>query len=152
MAAIPGDTTALSGGGAVLRPGRITLERWVPAALLCPALLFLAVFFAVPALGLVSYSVLTQSPEGTVGPPLTFDHYRHFFGTAVYSRVLLTTLQISLVTTCPCRKSNPNVLVIQTTKMRLCEGPTDVLNFAWIRRVFVQRQTRAGLVVICHVG
>jgi putative spermidine/putrescine transport system permease protein len=99
MAAIPVDTTALSGGTAVLRPGRITLERWVPAALLCPALLFLAVFFALPAFGLVSYSVLTQSPEGTVGPPLTFDHYRHFFGTAVYSRVLLTTLRISLVTT-----------------------------------------------------
>src|SRR5260221_6422532 len=53
---------------------------------------------------------------------------------------------------CPCRKSNPNVLVMQTTKVRLCEDPTDVLNFAWNRRVFVQRQMRAGLVVICHVG
>jgi len=48
--------------------------------------------------------------------------------------------------------SNPNVLVMQTAKMRLCEDPTDVLNFAWNRRVFVQRQMRAGLVVICHVG
>lgn len=45
---------------------------------------------------------------------------------------------------CPCRKSNPNVLVMQTTKMRLCEDPTDVLNFAWNRRVFVQRQMCAG--------
>src|SRR5260370_37921823 len=59
---------------------------------------------------------------------------------------------MTALATCPCRKSNPNVLVMQTTKMRLCEDPTDVLNFPWNRRVFVQRQMRAGLVVICHVG
>src|SRR5260221_14706220 len=53
---------------------------------------------------------------------------------------------------CPCRKSNPNVLVMQTTKIRLCEDPTDVLNFACNRRVFVQRDMRAGLVLISHVG
>ncbi len=53
---------------------------------------------------------------------------------------------------CPCRKSNPTVLVMQTTKMRLCEDPTDVLNFAWKQRVFVQRQMRAGLVVICQTA
>jgi hypothetical protein len=41
---------------------------------------------------------------------------------------------------------------MQTTKMRLCEDPSDALNFARNRRVLVQRQMRAGLVVICHVG
>src|SRR5260221_10710850 len=59
---------------------------------------------------------------------------------------------VTWLATCLCRKSNPNVLVMQTTKMRLCEDPTDVLNFAWNRRVFVQRQMRPGLFVICHVG
>src|SRR5580704_10267480 len=78
---------------------RATLERLVPVALLLPSLLFLAVFFALPALGLVSYSFLTQSPEGTVGLPVTLDHYRHFFGTPLYSRVLMITLRISLCTT-----------------------------------------------------
>lgn len=75
------------------------LNRLAPVILLAPSLIFLAVFFALPALTLVSYSFLTQSPEGIVGLPATFEHYRHFFGTALYSRVLLTTLRISLLTT-----------------------------------------------------
>jgi putative spermidine/putrescine transport system permease protein len=67
--------------------------------LLFPSLAFLTVFFAVPTLGLMSDSFLTQSPTGTVGSPLTFEHYRHFFGVGLYSHVLATTLRISLVTT-----------------------------------------------------
>ena len=54
-------------------------------------------------------------------------------------------------TACPYRKSNPNVLVMQPAEMRLCEDPADTLSLAWNRRVLVQRQMRAGLVVICHV-
>lgn len=82
-----------------------TLRTWeLPpyagtVALLLPALAFLAAFFALPALGLLSYSFLTQSAKGTLGLPLTLEHYRHFFGTGLYSHVLLTTLRISLVTT-----------------------------------------------------
>ena len=71
----------------------------VPAATWLPSALFLAVFFALPALGLVCYSFLTQSPEGLIGLPVTLQHYRHFFGTALYSHVLLTTLRISCYTT-----------------------------------------------------
>jgi putative spermidine/putrescine transport system permease protein len=74
-------------------------KRLVPAALLLPSLLFLAVFFALPALGLISYSVLTQATDGTVGLPLTLEHYWHFFVTPLYVRVLLTTLEISLIAT-----------------------------------------------------
>lgn len=69
------------------------------AALLLPSLVFLAMFFAFPAVGLLACSFLTQAPDGTVGLPLTLEHYRHFFGTPLYSHVLLTTLRISLVTT-----------------------------------------------------
>jgi putative spermidine/putrescine transport system permease protein len=76
-----------------------TLRHLIPAALLLPSLVFLAVFFALPALGLVGYGFLTQSSSGTVGAPITLQHYRHFFGTALYSHVLLTTLRISLCTT-----------------------------------------------------
>jgi putative spermidine/putrescine transport system permease protein len=98
MAAIHADAATSAAPGAVT-DWRATLRRVVPAALLFPSLLFLAVFFALPAVGLVSYSFLTQSPQGAVGLPVTFDHYRHFFGTPLYSRVLLTTLRISLCTT-----------------------------------------------------
>jgi putative spermidine/putrescine transport system permease protein len=97
MAAIQAETITAS---------RVRSERWrarigqlAPIALLLPSFIFLAIFFALPAFGLVSYSFLTQSPEGTVGLPLTLAHYRHFFGTPLYSHVLLTTLRISLCTT-----------------------------------------------------
>ena len=95
-AAIVESTSAYRSSAERRRP---TLRQLVPAALLAPSLVFLAVFFALPALGLVSYSFLTQSPAGTVGAPITLQHYRHFFGTALYSHVLLTTLRISLCTT-----------------------------------------------------
>jgi len=52
---------------------------------------------------------------------------------------------------CPYRKSDANVLVTQSAEMRFCEDPTDALNFARNRRVLVQRQMRAGAIVICHV-
>jgi len=77
----------------------IAAVQLIPALLLSPSLLFLAVFFALPALGLVAYSLLTQSADGTVGLPFTLAHYGHFFATPLYSRVLLITLKISLCTT-----------------------------------------------------
>jgi putative spermidine/putrescine transport system permease protein len=100
MAAIPVDAAAISRSG-VPRSARgvVWPKQLLPAALLLPSMLFLAVFFALPALGLVSYSVLTQAPDGTVGLPLTLEQYRHFFATPLYARVLLTTLEISLITT-----------------------------------------------------
>jgi putative spermidine/putrescine transport system permease protein len=70
-----------------------------PCVQLLPSILFLALFFVLPALTLFGYGFLTQSPQGTVGPPPTLEHYRHFFGTALYSHVLWTTLRISWWTT-----------------------------------------------------
>jgi putative spermidine/putrescine transport system permease protein len=99
MAAMQADTAPATVPRSRAERRRLTVERLVPAALLLPSLLFLAVFFALPAVGLVSYSFLTQSPEGTVGLPFTLQHYEHFFGTSLYSRVLLITLRISLCTT-----------------------------------------------------
>jgi putative spermidine/putrescine transport system permease protein len=97
MAAIPVESARVSPPG--VRQARWAAGRLVPAVLLAPSLLFLAVFFALPALTLVLYSVMTQAADGTIGLPLTLAHYQHFFTTSVYSRVLLTTLRISLWTT-----------------------------------------------------
>jgi putative spermidine/putrescine transport system permease protein len=98
MAAVPVDTKSRSRPPMALRRFAWP-RRLMPAALLAPSLLFLAVFFALPALGLISYSFLTQAADGTVGLPMTLEHYRHFFATPLYSRVLLTTLKISLIAT-----------------------------------------------------
>ena len=99
MSATQAEAPAVASPHVAVKWRRMWIARLVPALLLSPSLLFLAVFFALPAVGLISYSVLTQSPEGTVGLPLTLAHYRHFFGTPLYSRVLLITLRISLCTT-----------------------------------------------------
>jgi hypothetical protein len=53
--------------------------------------------------------------------------------------------------TCPCRKLDSNVLVMQSAEVRFREDSTAALNFAGNRRVLVQRQMHAGLVVICHI-
>src|SRR4029077_17130441 len=82
MAATAVDTTPAYRSRA--ERSRTMLGRLVPAALLAPSFMFLAAFFALPALGLVAYSFLTQPPEGTIGLPVTLQHYRHFFGTALY--------------------------------------------------------------------
>ncbi len=78
---------------------RLPPSMLAPALQLLPALTFLAFFFALPAVNLFAYSFLTQAPSGTVGLPLTLQHYRHFFDTALYAHVLWTTLKISLWTT-----------------------------------------------------
>ena len=100
MAASPAAARSLPSGRPLWRmsPG-LTLPELAPWLQLLPALLFLAVFFLLPAVALFSYSFLTQSAQGIVGLPPTIEHYRHFFGTSLYSHVLWTTLQISLWTT-----------------------------------------------------
>ncbi len=66
---------------ASLPRARASLRVWpsashaAVAALLLPSLVFLAAFFAFPALGLLACSFLTQAPNGTLGLPLTLEHY-----------------------------------------------------------------------------
>ncbi len=47
---------------------------------------------------LVADGFLTHDAHGTIGAPATLHHYRHFFGTTLYSHVLVTTLRIRLAT------------------------------------------------------
>ncbi|MEJ1976652.1 MAG: ABC transporter permease [Acetobacteraceae bacterium] len=75
------------------------VRGWAGGALMVlPALVFLLVFFVVPAAVLFSYSVLTQPQNGEIGLPLTFSHYVHLAETPLYLRVFLITLRISLWT------------------------------------------------------
>jgi putative spermidine/putrescine transport system permease protein len=66
--------------------------------LLLPASGFLLAFFIIPALTLFTYSVLTQRPDGVVTLPLTLSHFQHFFGTSLYTHVLLSTLRMAAIT------------------------------------------------------
>jgi putative spermidine/putrescine transport system permease protein len=99
MAAVPLDASRKACSRSAFPVRSVAWSQLMPIVLLSPSLLFLAIFFALPAFGLISYSFLTQAANGTVGLPFTLDHYRHFFTTPLYIRVLLTTLKISLITT-----------------------------------------------------
>ncbi len=50
---------------------------------------------------LVADGCLTQCAHGTIGASANLQHYRHFFGTTLYSHVRVTTLRISLATSLP---------------------------------------------------
>jgi putative spermidine/putrescine transport system permease protein len=92
---IPGFSWRLS----FFPPARRPPAAWIAgAALLAPAMGFFIAFFVIPALTLLADGFMTQSARGTIGGPLTLTQYAHFFGTALYSHVLLTTLRISLMT------------------------------------------------------
>jgi putative spermidine/putrescine transport system permease protein len=87
----------------VARPNGAKLWRsaWLQAGmvlLLLPMTLFLLLFFLLPAINLLSYSVLTQNVQGIVGTPFTLAHFRKFFTVDLYLRVLWTTLRISFWT------------------------------------------------------
>src|SRR5829696_8630922 len=100
MAAVPVDTIPKSRSRPPMAVRRFAWpRRLMPTVLLAPSLLFLAVFFAVPALGLISYSFLPPAPRGTGGLPLTLQQFRHFFATPLYARGLLTALKIRLIAT-----------------------------------------------------
>jgi putative spermidine/putrescine transport system permease protein len=66
--------------------------------LLLPAAGFLLAFFVVPAVSLFAYSVLTQRADGVVTVPFTLAHFQHFFGTSLYTHVLLSTLRMAAIT------------------------------------------------------
>jgi putative spermidine/putrescine transport system permease protein len=83
------------GLGRTRRPSRMASAGILLAL---PALAFLAVFLLIPAVRLVADGFLTQDAHGTITTPATLTHYRHFFGTTLYSHVLVTTLRISLAT------------------------------------------------------
>lgn len=87
-----------------LRPPRTgSFERPSPRVLIglalgLPVTVFLAAFLFLPAVGLLIDGFLTQNAKGHLEGPVTLAHYEHFFGTALYSHVLVVTLRVSLLT------------------------------------------------------
>lgn len=69
-----------------------------PSLLLLPLLVFLSIFFFIPAIKLMLFSFMTQDAKGLVGAPWTLAHYVHFFSVALYSDILWTTVRISVIT------------------------------------------------------
>ncbi|MFE8049255.1 ABC transporter permease [Brenneria goodwinii] len=69
-----------------------------PSLLIIPLLVFQLFFFFTPAIRLMLFSLMMQSPAGEIGAPYTLSHYVHFFEVALYSKVLWTTLRISVMT------------------------------------------------------
>lgn len=76
---------------------RLTLWH-SPAWLIVPLLAFQLFFFFAPAVRLMFFSIMTQTSDGNIGAPYTFEHYLHFFRVALYSEVLINTLRISVIT------------------------------------------------------
>ncbi len=90
--------SALPGAEIAPRP-RLAAPSWLRGTVLsAPSLAFLVVFFLLPSALLLSDSVMTQSPGGHIGAPLTAGHYVHLAVTSLYTHVLLVTVRISLWT------------------------------------------------------
>jgi putative spermidine/putrescine transport system permease protein len=69
-----------------------------PNMLILPLLAFLVVFFFIPAIKLMLFSVMSQDAAGRVGAPLTLAHYVRFFEVSLYGQILWTTIRIALIT------------------------------------------------------
>jgi putative spermidine/putrescine transport system permease protein len=67
--------------------------------LLLPALLLLVVFFLLPIVNMIKYSLYTQVLGGTMRPDLTLQNFEQFFGHELYGKILLKTLFNALITT-----------------------------------------------------
>lgn len=76
------------------------IERrlFAPGMLILPLLIFLLIFFFIPAIRLMVFSVMTQDTKGVIGTPFTLAHYIRFFEVDLYRKVLWATIRISLVT------------------------------------------------------
>lgn len=85
----------------VPQPRRRRLIGGIPAwALLgIPAALYLGLTFVLPALRLLSYSVLVERPTATVPAQFTLSHYQTLFAEPLYRSIMLRTLRIGLIVT-----------------------------------------------------
>ena len=71
---------------------------FTPGILIVPLLIFLIVFFFIPAIRLMSFSFMTQNAQGIIGQPFTLAHYIRFFEVDLYRKVLFATIRISIIT------------------------------------------------------
>ncbi len=76
-------------------------ERTQGASLALPAVLWLGLFFVLPILIVLAYSVMTRGEGASVELPLTLEHYQRTFG-GVYFPVILDSIFIAFLTTVVC--------------------------------------------------
>jgi spermidine/putrescine transport system permease protein len=69
--------------------------------MLAPARVWMALFFALPLLIVVAYSVLTRGDYGGVEQPTTFENFTRLFD-PLYGAILLRSLMIAIVATAFC--------------------------------------------------
>ena len=77
---------------------RASLRGW---ALVAPAGLWLTLFFVVPLLAMVGYSLMPRGTYGGVEPGFTLEHYQRFFD-PLYLAILRRTLVVSALCTVIC--------------------------------------------------
>ncbi len=76
-------------------------ERSRGASLAVPAILWLGIFFILPLLIVLAYSVMTRGQGAVVSLPLTLEHYQRTFG-SVYFPVILDSILVAFITTVVC--------------------------------------------------
>ncbi|WP_409076551.1 ABC transporter permease (plasmid) [Pantoea sp. C3] len=73
-------------------------KQWLALVMALPSVSFLFFFMALPAVILLSYSVMTQSESGSIGLPLTLEHYHRLFTGDTYLGILYQTMFIAVAT------------------------------------------------------
>ncbi|NWF81865.1 MAG: ABC transporter permease [Chloroflexi bacterium] len=76
--------------------------RWRLAALLTPGMLWLVLFFALPLVIILIYSVMTNGPRGNIVWRFTVGNYYDLFTRSVYVNAYLRSIWISVLTTLIC--------------------------------------------------
>ncbi len=76
--------------------------RWRLAALLTPGMLWLVLFFALPLVIILIYSVMTNGPRGNIVWRFTLGNYYDLFTRSVYVNAYLRSIWISVLTTLIC--------------------------------------------------
>ncbi|WP_437613171.1 ABC transporter permease [Erwinia sp. V71] len=73
-------------------------KQMLAAIMALPSVSFLFIFMALPAAILLSYSVMTQAEDGSIGLPLTLEHYQRLFTAGTYLGILWQTMFIAVMT------------------------------------------------------
>ena len=111
-----------------------------------------ATFLGVPALGSFGLPVPTQNSESQRNPGV-FPAFRVLSRDPRlgFGQLVLPYDTFVRFIDCPCRKSNPDILMMQPTQDRPAKNVTDGPDGARYRRVLIWGQMRAHLIVIFHV-
>ena len=75
-------------------------ERHVaPLLLVGPIVLFFLIVFLIPVGLMIRYSLYRQTGSGDIGTEVTLANYIRLFSVDLYSKAMVTTLRVSLLTT-----------------------------------------------------